>query len=113
MAGKQTKKVLRAWKRFMRSMTGKTRGGAPTHRQSPLPDDIALPRATPQLMRQPGMIQPHPQLVDNNNNELVPRQRLNFGQAPRHHRHRHHTLRSPHHASLTHKKTHKNKHHRH
>ena len=75
MAGKQIKKVLRAWKRFTRRIT---RGGVPM--QSPR----HMPAGPPPLIRRHAMIHPPPQPV-NNNNEFVPRQHLNFGHAPPQH----------------------------
>lgn len=74
MAGKQTKKVLRAWKRFTRRIT---RGGVPMQspRHMPAAEGIELPPGPPLLIRQDAV----------NNIGPVHPQRLRFNNHPRRH----------------------------
>jgi len=62
MAGKQTKKVFRARKRFTRRMT---RGGVHPHspRHMPAADGIGLPLGPPRFVRQDAMTGPPPLIL--------------------------------------------------
>uniref|UniRef100_A0A6C0IH91 Uncharacterized protein n=1 Tax=viral metagenome TaxID=1070528 RepID=A0A6C0IH91_9ZZZZ len=87
MAGKQTKKVFRARKRFTRRVT---RGGVHVHphspRHMPAAEDIELPLGPPRLIRQHAMIHPPPQVphTRKRSRSLSPRTNTPLKKRPHH-----------------------------
>jgi hypothetical protein len=83
MAGKQTKKVLRAWKRFTRRIT---RGGDPTRSARKLEQQKRArskraQRRNAQRAAASTELPPGPPLLARQNHHHVPPQRLNFDNA--------------------------------